>query len=58
MTPTFLAHQSGWDELLLFVGPILAVLAWVRWTERRTKRRQSEDEVRDPSSNMPSDTDA
>jgi cytochrome c-type biogenesis protein CcmH/NrfF len=56
MTPLLIAHQSGWDELLLFVGPIVAVLLWVRWAERRAERRRAEAE--DASSNMPSDTDA
>ena len=56
MAPFFLAHQSGWDELLLFVAPVLIVLGWVRWSKRRAGRR--EDDAQEPSSNMPSDTDA
>lgn len=56
MMSLLLAHQSGWDELLLFAGPIVAVLLWVRWAERRAKRRRSEGQ--DASSKMPSDTDS
>jgi cytochrome c-type biogenesis protein CcmH/NrfF len=52
----FLAHQSGWDELLLFLGPVILMLAWLRWAEKRARRRR--DEAQEASSNMPSDTDA
>jgi len=55
MTPLFLAHQSGWDELLLFAGPIVVMLVWVRWAEKRAKQRKTE--ALEASSNMPSDTD-
>ena len=51
-----LAHQGGWDELLLFVVPILLVLGWVRWAERRARRRK--DEAPERGSNMPDDVDA
>ncbi len=33
------AHQGGWDELLWFAAPILAVFAWVRWAERKSRTR-------------------
>lgn len=56
MPMLFLAHQAGWDEFLLFAGPVILMLAWVRWAERRARRRQ--DEAREASSNMPSDADA
>ena len=56
MVTFILAHQSGWDELLLFLGPVVAMIAWVRWAERRARRRR--DDAEEPSSNMPSDTDA
>ena len=54
--PLVIAHQSGWDELLLFAGPILAVLFWVRWAEKRAKRRRSE--AGEATTNMPDDSDA
>lgn len=56
MAPFFFAHQAGWDELLLFVGPIVLMLVWVRWAEKRARRRRDDGEG--ASSNMPSDTDA
>ena len=32
-----LAHQGGWDEILLFAVPVLAVLYLLRWAERRSR---------------------
>lgn len=29
------AHEYLWDEILIFVVPVLLVLAAVRWAERR-----------------------
>jgi hypothetical protein len=46
---TLLAHQYGWDELLLFLLPIGVVLAGVRWVERRNRR---------PPDDRPPDEDA
>ena len=35
-----LAHQGGWDEILLVAGPI-AVIVWLLWlAKRRLDRRQ------------------
>jgi len=34
-----LAHQGGWDELLWFAAPIVAVMLWVRWAERKARSR-------------------
>ena len=34
---TILAHQGGWDEILLFALPVLAVLFLLRWAERRSR---------------------
>ena len=36
-----LAHQYGWDEILLFAVPILLALAGVRWAERRAKQKKT-----------------
>lgn len=36
-----LAHQGGWDELLWFSVPIVAVLLWVRWAERKARSRKA-----------------
>jgi hypothetical protein len=38
-----LAHQGGWDELLWFAAPIVAVFAWVRWAERKARTRAVDD---------------
>ncbi|MDQ3782334.1 MAG: hypothetical protein M3349_05270 [Actinomycetota bacterium] len=33
-----LAHQGGWDEILLFVGPVALAFFGVRWVERRAAK--------------------
>lgn len=33
-----LAHQGGWDELLLIAGPMLVVVALLRLAKRRVDR--------------------
>jgi len=37
MSPVTLAHQGGWDELVVFIVPVFAVLFLLRWAERRSK---------------------
>ena len=32
-----LAHQGGWDEILIFAVPVVAVLFLLRWAERRSR---------------------
>ncbi len=34
-----LAHQGGWDELLMFGTPIVLAVIAVRWADRRARRR-------------------
>ncbi len=42
-----LGHQGGWDELLLFGGPVVLAIWVVRRMERRRRREQLEvDETR------------
>lgn len=36
------AHQGGWDELLLFVGPVAVAYLLIRVVERRSRRSQRE----------------
>ncbi len=36
LTP-LLAHQGGWDELLLFVVPALLAVGVLRWAEKRAR---------------------
>jgi len=40
--PWLLAHQGGWDELLMFGLPIVLAVLAVRWADRRAKARQDE----------------
>lgn len=54
-----IAHQGGWDELLWFSIPIVAVLMWVRWAERRARiRPESKAEAKEPRANMPGESDS
>jgi hypothetical protein len=39
-----IAHQGGWDELLLFGLPIVLAVLGVRWADRRAKAKHSEQE--------------
>lgn len=39
-----LAHQGGWDEILLFVGPIVLAFFVIRGLERRGKNRTDHEE--------------
>ena len=42
-----LAHQGGWDELLMFGSPILLAILAVRFAERRAKARSESSEAAD-----------
>jgi hypothetical protein len=37
-----LAHQGGWDEILMVLVP-MAVIAWLLWMARRRVERSSGD---------------
>ncbi|MEE3212287.1 MAG: hypothetical protein VX287_07695 [Actinomycetota bacterium] len=42
-TALVLAHQGGWDEILMVAAP-LALLAWVLWlADRRARRTEPPD---------------
>lgn len=49
-----LAHQGGWDEILLVVAPMLVIVALLRLAKRRVERL----DPRDPSATTsdPGDT--
>jgi hypothetical protein len=49
-----LAHQGGWDELLWFSLPVVIVMVWLRWAEKRARDRQAETE--EPLANMPDES--
>jgi hypothetical protein len=48
-----LAHQGGWDEMLLVAGPIIVVVALLRMAERRARRNRAthENGTNDPTPN-------
>jgi hypothetical protein len=35
-----IAHQGGWDEILLFATPVVLAYFGVRWAERRARARR------------------
>jgi hypothetical protein len=35
-----LGHQGAWDEILYFLVPVVVVVAWVRWAEKRARARR------------------
>jgi hypothetical protein len=39
-----LAHQGGWDEILLVLGPILVIAGLLRLAKQRVERDRSEDD--------------
>jgi hypothetical protein len=50
-----LAHQGGWDELLLFATPIVLAFLVMRALERRSRRRRSSEEPSSTPLNKSSD---
>jgi len=42
-----LAHQFGWDEILLFVVPVALALVAVRWFEKRSNRGAADEDEGD-----------
>lgn len=32
------AHQFGWDEILMFIAPVVLALLGLRWFEKRSER--------------------
>jgi hypothetical protein len=53
--PVF-AHQYGWDEILLFLVPVVLAVAGVRYAEKRAARRRDEAEAPGASDAEPSAT--
>jgi hypothetical protein len=56
LAPVF-AHQYGWDEILLFLVPVVLAVAGVRYAEKRAaNRRRAEapvDDLTDPEPEQP-----
>jgi hypothetical protein len=40
-----LAHQGGWDELIMFGIPIVLAIVGVRWADRRAKATRSKSDA-------------
>lgn len=47
-----LAHQGGWDEILMLVVPAALVLGAIAWAERRRKGRRTSEGREDPAATM------
>lgn len=45
----WIAHQGGWDEVLMFVIPAALAILGLRWAERRARHRAEEDQ--EPTTN-------
>ena len=43
MMDLLLAHQGGWDEILMFLIPAGLAVYGLRWAERRARDRADED---------------
>jgi hypothetical protein len=39
--PAVVAHQGGWDEILMVVGPVAVVIALLVVARRRVRRRSA-----------------
>jgi hypothetical protein len=42
LVAALIAHQGGWDEVLLVGGPIIAIIALLGLAKRRVDRAQSD----------------
>lgn len=43
--PVLLAHQGGWDEMLMVAIPILAIVLLLRLAKRRVAARQAAEQA-------------
>ena len=41
MNAVVLAHQGGWDEILMVAGPV-AIFAWLLWVARKRAKSLAE----------------
>ncbi len=51
------AHQYGWDELLLFLVPIALAISGVRYAEKRAQRKKEAGAAQDSSAPSPDRSD-
>jgi hypothetical protein len=40
LRPNLIAHQGGWDEILLFIGAPVTLFVVLRWLGVRKERRE------------------
>lgn len=53
---SILAHQGGWDEILIIIGPIAAVVGIVALVRRRLHREDQETAARQSETGLASGT--
>ena len=46
-TSALLAHQGGWDEILMVVGPLLIVVGMLRWARNRQQSADGDAQTAD-----------
>ena len=51
-----LAHQGGWDEILIIIGPIAAIVGIVALVRRRLHREAQESAEEQSETGLPSGT--
>lgn len=51
-----LAHQGGWDEIVLFLVPAVGAILLVRWAERRARRNRDDEDPETGISMAPPET--
>jgi len=49
-----LAHQGGWDEMLMVLGPILVIVLLLRLAKKRAERSAAAVEAPDVDDSPPS----
>jgi hypothetical protein len=50
-----LAHQGGWDEILLVVGPMLVIVLLLRLAKHRVERLRAADPTRPAEPSEPTE---
>lgn len=53
---SILAHQGGWDEILIIIGPIAAIVGIVALVRRRLNRETEEATPEGGETGLPSGT--
>ncbi|MDE0653430.1 MAG: hypothetical protein OXI26_07235 [bacterium] len=53
---SILAHQGGWDEILIIIGPIAAIVGIVALVRRRLHREAEQESGHEGETGVPSPT--